>query len=122
MHSASVLPALQKLLRCSASSNSSPSNSLPNPAVDTLFVFSSRRRHTRLQGDWSSDVCSSDLDLARPYWGQGLMTEAVRAMIQFGFEHMGLNRIEAEVMPENIASIRFLSKLGFEEEDRKSVV
>src|SRR5256885_2287522 len=26
-----------------------------------LFCFSSRRRHTRLQGDWSSDVCSSDL-------------------------------------------------------------
>src|SRR5688500_2183555 len=26
------------------------------------FIFSSRRRHTRLQGDWSSDVCSSDLD------------------------------------------------------------
>src|SRR5256885_10583203 len=25
------------------------------------FYFSSRRRHTRLQGDWSSDVCSSDL-------------------------------------------------------------
>src|SRR3989454_10929529 len=31
-----------------------------------FFFFSSRRRHTRLQGDWSSDVCSSDLDqLAR---------------------------------------------------------
>src|SRR2546426_9388462 len=27
----------------------------------TFFFFSSRRRHTRLQGDWSSDVCSSDL-------------------------------------------------------------
>src|SRR5256885_9453407 len=27
----------------------------------SLFFFSSRRRHTRLQGDWSSDVCSSDL-------------------------------------------------------------
>src|ERR1022692_5122722 len=27
-----------------------------------LFFFSSRRRHTRLQGDWSSDVCSSDLE------------------------------------------------------------
>src|SRR5688500_19934810 len=25
------------------------------------FFFSSRRRHTSLQGDWSSDVCSSDL-------------------------------------------------------------
>src|SRR5256885_13242353 len=27
----------------------------------SVFFFSSRRRHTRLQGDWSSDVCSSDL-------------------------------------------------------------
>src|SRR5256885_2784108 len=29
-----------------------------------FFFFSSRRRHTRLQGDWSSDVCSSDLAAA----------------------------------------------------------
>src|SRR2546426_360853 len=31
-----------------------------------FFFFSSRRRHTRLQGDWSSDVCSSDLASAPP--------------------------------------------------------
>src|SRR6266480_6840554 len=31
-----------------------------------MFFFSSRRRHTRLTCDWSSDVCSSDLDLAQP--------------------------------------------------------
>src|ERR671918_35827 len=30
-----------------------------------FFFFSSRRRHTRLQGDWSSDVCSSDLPLVQ---------------------------------------------------------
>src|SRR3989454_1646663 len=30
-----------------------------------FFFFSSRRRHTRLQGDWSSDVCSSDLNSAQ---------------------------------------------------------
>src|SRR5256885_12844717 len=30
-----------------------------------VFFFSSRRRHTRLQGDWSSDVCSSDLEESR---------------------------------------------------------
>src|SRR5256885_4609279 len=30
-------------------------------SVESFFFFSSRRRHTRLQGDWSSDVCSSDL-------------------------------------------------------------
>src|SRR2546426_10290883 len=29
--------------------------------MTAFFFFSSRRRHTRLQGDWSSDVCSSDL-------------------------------------------------------------
>src|SRR3989454_9520570 len=29
--------------------------------INHVFFFSSRRRHTRLQGDWSSDVCSSDL-------------------------------------------------------------
>src|SRR5256885_10456342 len=31
-----------------------------------VFFFSSRRRHTRLQGDWSSDVCSSDLAALNP--------------------------------------------------------
>src|SRR5215467_8005688 len=46
-----------------------------------FFFFSSRRRHTRLQGDWSSDVCSSDLvagnrahvsrPIARPGVGYG---------------------------------------------------
>src|SRR6266487_618308 len=30
--------------------------------VVVVFFFSSRRRHTRWTGDWSSDVCSSDLD------------------------------------------------------------
>src|ERR1039457_3381472 len=34
--------------------------------VFCFFFFSSRRRHTRLQGDWSSDVCSSDLGLLCP--------------------------------------------------------
>src|SRR5256885_17245851 len=35
-----------------------------------IFFFSSRRRHTRLQGDWSSDVCSSDLSAryGPPIW------------------------------------------------------
>src|SRR6266446_6160935 len=40
------------------------------------FFFSSRRRHTRLQGDWSSDVCSSDLrrwawEATGDPWGDG---------------------------------------------------
>src|SRR5256885_11405627 len=39
--------------------------SLSGSMMYDLFFFSSRRRHTRLQGDWSSDVCSSDLDASR---------------------------------------------------------
>src|SRR5256885_12015474 len=38
-----------------------------------FFFFSSRRRHTRLQGDWSSDVCSSDLGPAK-IWVDPTMT------------------------------------------------
>src|SRR2546426_5427296 len=34
---------------------------LHDAEAENLFFFSSRRRHTRLQGDWSSDVCSSDI-------------------------------------------------------------
>src|SRR4051794_41751165 len=32
------------------------------PPIPVFFFFSSRRRHTRWTGDWSSDVCSSDLE------------------------------------------------------------
>src|SRR3989454_12804440 len=39
------------------------------PLRSFFFFFSSRRRHTRLQGDWSSDVCSSDL-VANNTWIQ----------------------------------------------------
>src|SRR2546426_6051090 len=37
-----------------------------HPIFLFFFFFSSRRRHTRLQGDWSSDVCSSDLGRRGP--------------------------------------------------------
>src|SRR2546426_9303687 len=43
------------------------------------FFFSSRRRHTRLQGDWSSDVCSSDLQLSV---GEQQRVEILKALYQ----------------------------------------
>src|SRR5256885_11889743 len=39
---------------------------MPSVVDMIIFFFSSRRRHTRLQGDWSSDVCSSDLAHCAP--------------------------------------------------------
>src|SRR6266487_6456671 len=46
-----------------------------------LFFFSSRRRHTRWTGDWSSDVCSSDLAVAVKVQYPGVAA-AVRADLQ----------------------------------------
>jgi ribosomal-protein-alanine N-acetyltransferase len=55
-------------------------------------------------------------ELGRPHWGHGIMTEALREIIRFGFQRMNLNRIEAMVMPPNTASANVLIKLGFMEE------
>lgn len=51
--------------------------------------------------------------LGKPAWGQGLATEAVRAMCRHGFAAMGLARIEAEHYADNPASGRVLEKAGF---------
>lgn len=55
-------------------------------------------------------------DLAKEYWGRGIMTEAMNAVIDFGFERMGLNRIEVFIMPRNKRSIRMIKRLGFRKE------
>jgi [ribosomal protein S5]-alanine N-acetyltransferase len=52
--------------------------------------------------------------LSRAYWGQGLATEAVKVLIDFGFEKMNLVRIEAVVLPEHLASARVLEKSGMQ--------
>ena len=50
--------------------------------------------------------------ISRAYWGRGLSSEAVRAMISFGFARMDLNRIEARCIAENAASARVMEKAG----------
>jgi ribosomal-protein-alanine N-acetyltransferase len=52
--------------------------------------------------------------LSHDYWGQGLMPEAVRAVLAFGFETLRLNRIEARCEVENIASERVMQKVGMQ--------
>lgn len=59
---------------------------------------------------------SLGFELARPYWRQGIMTEALAAIIRFGFRKVGLNRIQAVVMPGNEGSEKLLEKLGFRRE------
>jgi len=52
------------------------------------------------------------------FWRQGLMTEAARAVLRYGFEELKLNRVSAQVFTDNIGSIRLLEKLGMVKEGR----
>ena len=62
--------------------------------------------------DWSPYHSRAEIGYAmsRKYWGLGLMTEAARRVIAFGFENMQLNRVEARCMIENIGSARVMEK------------
>lgn len=55
-------------------------------------------------------------DLARPFWGKGVMTRVLQAICDYGFSTMGVNRIQATVAEDNIGSIRVLEKTGFRQE------
>lgn len=47
-----------------------------------------------------------------PYWGQGYMTEALKRIIQFGFDDLKLNRVQASYRVDNPASGRVMEKAG----------
>jgi ribosomal-protein-alanine N-acetyltransferase len=57
-------------------------------------------------------------ELSPAYWGQGYATEAAEAMMSFGFETLGLHRICAYTVAENVASQRVMERLGMCREGR----
>jgi ribosomal-protein-alanine N-acetyltransferase len=64
--------------------------------------------------DWDPRHARAEVGYAigRRYWGRGLMTEALRAVLHFGFRRMYLNRVQALCYPENRASARVMEKVG----------
>ena len=65
---------------------------------------------------WSNAIGGLGYDLARPYWRRGIMTEALKVVISYSFQSVNLNRLQALVMPGNVASMKLLEKLGFVDE------
>ena len=55
-------------------------------------------------------------DLAPERWGRGIMPEALRPILGFGFATLGLHSVEANIDPANGGSRRVLEKLGFAQE------
>ena len=57
--------------------------------------------------------CFLGYKLDKDELNKGYMTEAVEKIVEIAFNNYGLHRIEANIMPRNIASIRVVEKLGF---------
>ncbi len=68
--------------------------------------------------DWKNKNAEIGYWLGRKYWGEGLMTEAVRLILKFGFGNLGLHRIYAKLFEDNTGSVRILEKSGFKLEGR----
>lgn len=62
------------------------------------------------------DMVTIGYFLAQPNWGKGIASEAVSKLIEFLFEKVNVNRIQAEVMPANEISKKVLLKNGFVKE------
>jgi RimJ/RimL family protein N-acetyltransferase len=74
------------------------------PALGTCGLFHFDRVNARAELGY---------DLAPAAWGQGLMTSAPRLVLDFAFERLGLERVEATVLAGNERSLRVLERLGF---------
>ncbi len=72
-----------------------------------IAFFNINKQHHRAEIGYS---------LLPDYWGKGIMTEAAQAVIQFGFQQLGLHSITADINPNNSASRSLLLKLGFQKE------
>lgn len=63
-------------------------------------------RHSTETGFW----------IAEPFWGKGIATAAIKHIIDYGFNELGIVRIYASVMENNVGSMKALVKAGFQPE------
>ena len=63
-----------------------------------------------------SRIATLGYELSRQYWRRGIMSEAVRELLVYGYRDLNLNRIRATVVTDNVASARLLEQLSFKRE------
>jgi RimJ/RimL family protein N-acetyltransferase len=73
-------------------------------AIGHASLFHLEREHARAEVGYS---------LRRDLWGRGLGTEALGVLLRFAFQVLDLRRLEADVDPRNVGSLRILQKHGF---------
>ncbi|MFT6077431.1 MAG: ribosomal-protein-alanine N-acetyltransferase [Rickettsiales bacterium] len=75
-----------------------------NKMIGSVGVSGINRIHNRIEASY---------DLAKEYWGQGLMSKSLKAVTDYAFKTRKFNRIEAIAMPDNVGSYKVLEKCGF---------
>ncbi|AWV33246.1 GNAT family acetyltransferase [Paenibacillus odorifer] len=66
--------------------------------------------------DSSNAKAEIGYDISKDYWGNGYAPEAIQSLMDYAFNTLNFNRIEAKVEPENNNSIRVLQKLNYTSE------
>ena len=61
-------------------------------------------------------IATLGYELSRRYWRRGIMSEALRELLVYGYRDLNLNRIRATVVTDNVASARLLEQLSFKRE------
>lgn len=87
----------------------------------TGFTFGIRNKEEQLIGaiglhDREDDKAELGYWIAIPYWNKGYVTEAARAVINFGFKDLEINKIYATHFLHNPASGKIMEKIGMEQE------
>lgn len=67
----------------------------------------------QLQGAFRGEL---GCEITPDFWGKGYMSEALRLVLDYGFQNLGLNRIEALCHPKNMRAERLFTSLGFQQE------
>lgn len=87
----------------------------------TGFTFGIRNKEEQLIGaiglhDRDDDKAELGYWIGIPYWNKGYVTEAAKAIVNFGFEELELNKIYATHLIHNPASGKIMEKIGMEKE------
>ncbi|TXJ00840.1 MAG: N-acetyltransferase [Chryseobacterium cucumeris] len=88
---------------------------------NTGYTFAIRNKEGQIIGaiglhDRDDDKAELGYWIGIPYWNKGYITEAAKAIIDFGFNELKLNKIFATHFPHNPASGRIMEKAGMEQE------
>jgi RimJ/RimL family protein N-acetyltransferase len=69
-----------------------------------------------LDVDRVNRIAALGYGIGRPWWGQGIATEAARAVLDYAFDALRVAKVWARADPRNLGSVRVLEKLGMQRE------